>query len=99
MEFSFILLTFNMWLRDNESSLSPHYVMKTPKISKKELMAIAPTITAVEFEALCEKNGIHTSWLDVNIMNYNEDYYNVEVIEYNLFVAYYNGKLEEIYEL
>jgi hypothetical protein len=32
-------------------------------------------------------------------MNYNEEYYNVEVPEYGLFVAYYNGKLEEIYEL
>ena len=73
--------------------------MKTPKISKKELMAIAPTITAAEFEALCEKNRIHTSWLDVSVENYNREYYNVEVPEYGLFVAYYNGKLEEIYEL
>jgi hypothetical protein len=88
-----------MWLRDNEPSLPPHYDMKTPKITKKELIAIAPTITAAEFEALCEKNRIHTSWLDVNIMNYNEDYYNVEVMEFGLFVAYYNGKLEEIYDL
>jgi hypothetical protein len=77
----------------------PLYDMKTPKITKKELMAIAPTINAVEFEALCEKNRIHTSWLDVNLMNYNEEYYNVEILEYNLFVAYYNGVLEEIYEL
>jgi hypothetical protein len=88
-----------MWLGDNESSLPPHYDMKTPKISKKELMAIAPTINAVEFEALCEKNGIHTSWLDVSVENYNREYYNVEILEYGLFVAYYNGKLEEIYEL
>lgn len=73
--------------------------MKTPKISKKELKAIAPTINAVEFEELCERNGIHTSWLDVNLMNYNEEYYNVEVVEYGLEFIYYNGKLEEIYEL
>ena len=63
----------------------PLYDMKTPKISKKELMAIAPTINAVEFEALCEKNRIHTSWLDVSVENYNREYY--------------NGVLEEIYEL
>ena len=72
--------------------------MKT-KISKKELLAIAPTINAAEFEALCEHNGIHTSWLDVSIEDYNREYYNVEVGEYGLFVAYYNGKLEEIYYL
>ena len=73
--------------------------MKTPKITKRELIAIAPTITAAEFEALCEKNRIHTSWLDVSLMDYNDGYYNVEIMEYNLFVAYYNGKLEEIYDL
>ena len=73
--------------------------MKATKITKKELIAIAPTINAVEFETLCELNGIHTSWLDVSLMDYNDGYYNVEVLEYNLFVAYYNGKLEEIYEL
>ena len=77
----------------------PLYDMKTPKISKKELMAIAPTINAVEFEALCEKNGIHTSWLDVSVENYNREYYNVEVVEYGLEFIYYNGKLEEIIEL
>jgi hypothetical protein len=73
--------------------------MKAKKITKKELIAIAPTINAVEFESLCELNGIHTSWLDVSLMDYNDGYYNVEVLEYNLFVAYYNGKLEEIYDL
>lgn len=73
--------------------------MKAKKITKKELMAIAPTINAVEFETLCEKNNIHTSWLDVSLMDYNDGYYNVEVGEYGLFVAYYNGVLEEIYDL
>ena len=73
--------------------------MKATKITKKELIAIAPTINAVEFETLCERNGIHTSWLDVSLMDYNDGYYNVEVGEYGLFVAYYNGVLEEIYEL
>jgi hypothetical protein len=77
----------------------PLYDMKTPKISKKELMAVTPTINAVEFEALCEKNGIHTSWLDVSVENYNREYYNVEVVEYGLEFIYYNGKLEEIIEL
>ena len=73
--------------------------MKTPKIGKKELMAVAPTINAVEFEELCEKNGIHPMWLDVTITNYNEEYYNVEVSEYGLEFIYYNGKLDEIIEL
>ena len=77
----------------------PLYDMKTPKITKKELLAIAPTITAAEFEALCERNGIHTSWLDVSIDDYNREYYNVEVDGFGLFVAYYNGVLEEIYDL
>ena len=88
-----------MWLGDNESSLPPHYDMKTPKIRKTELMAIAPTINAVEFETLCEKNGIFVSWLDVSVENYNREYYNVEISEYGLEFIYYNGKLEEIIEL
>jgi hypothetical protein len=73
--------------------------MKTPKISKKELMAIAPTINAVEFEALCERNGIYPMWLDVTLTNYNEEYYNVEVSEYGLEFSYYNGVFEEVIEL
>ena len=73
--------------------------MKTSKITKKELMAIAPTITAAEFEELCERNGIFVSWLDVSVENYNREYYNVEVGEYGLEFIYYNGKLEEIIEL
>jgi len=73
--------------------------MKTPKITKRELISIAPTITAAEIEALCERNGIHTGWLDVSVEDYNREYYNVEVDEFGLFVAYYNGKLEEIYDL
>jgi hypothetical protein len=88
-----------MWLRDNKPSLPPLYDMKTPKITKKELIAIAPTINAVEFEALCEKNGIFVSWLDVSVENYNREYYNVEISEYGLEFIYYNGKLEEIIEL
>ncbi len=99
MEFSFILLIFNTWLRDNKPSLPPLYDMKTPKITKRELIAIAPTINAVEFEALCERNGIHTGWLDVSVEDYNREYYNVEVDEFGLFVAYYDGVLEEIYDL
>lgn len=74
--------------------------MKSPKISKKELVAIAPNINAVEFEALCERNRIHTSWLDIdNLMNYNEGYYNVEVVEFGIGFSYYNGKLEDVFEL
>jgi len=72
--------------------------MKAKKITKKELLAIAPTINAVEFETLCERNGIHTSWLDVSLMDYNDGYYNVEIPEYGLEVSYYNGVLESFFE-
>ena len=73
--------------------------MKATKITQKELFEIASTLDAVGFESFCELNGIHTSWLDVSVEDYNREYYNVEVGEFGLFVAYYDGKLEEIYDL
>ena len=72
--------------------------MKT-KISKKELLAIAPTINAAEFEAFCEKNKIDVSWLDVSLDDYNRDYYNVDLPAYSLNVCYLDGELQSIDEL
>lgn len=73
--------------------------MKTPKISKKELLALMPTMDAVEFHNFCDKNKIYDMWLDVCLTNFNTDYYNVELPEYDLFVSYYDGVFEEASEL
>ena len=73
--------------------------MKTPKISKQELISLMPTMDAVEFHNFCDKNKIYDVWNEVTITNFNTDYYNVELPEYGLFVSYYNGVLEEVSEL
>jgi len=74
--------------------------MKTPKITKKELMAIAPNMKAAEFEEWCESKRIHTSWVDVdNIMDYNDGYYNIEIVEYEMFFSFYNGEFEMMGEM
>jgi intein/homing endonuclease len=73
--------------------------MKTPKITKKELMGLMPIMDAVQFHNFCDRNKIFDVWDEVTITNFNTDYYNVELPEYGLFVSYYNGVLEEIYEI
>ena len=73
--------------------------MKTPKISKKELMSLLPLMDAVQFHNFCDRNKIYDVWNEVTITNFNTDYYNVELPAYGLFVSYYDGKLEEIYDL
>lgn len=60
-----------------------------------EIKEFAQANDATAFEKWCDENKIYISWLDVNIMDYNEDYYNVVLREYGVEVMYYNGKLEE----
>ncbi len=72
--------------------------MKT-KISKQELIGLMPLMDAVQFHNFCDRNKIFDVWDEVTITNFNTDYYNVELPEYGLFVSYYNGVLEEIYEI
>jgi hypothetical protein len=70
------------------------------KFTIEEIRNFAENLNAVEFEAFCDKAKIHTSWLDIdNLMNYNEGYYNVELRDYDLFVSYYDGVLEEFTKL
>ena len=88
-----------MWLGDNKPSLLPHYDMKPNQLSKKELISLLPTMDAITFHALCDKSGIMDVWLDVTLTNFNEGYYNVQLPAYGLEISYYDGVLEEIYEL
>lgn len=71
--------------------------MRTIKVRKtvNEVKEFAMNNDANGFEQYCTENNIDVSWLDVNIMDYNEDYYNVVLREYGVEVMYYNGKLEE----
>jgi len=73
--------------------------MKTPKITKKELMSLLPLMDAVQFHNFCDRNKIYDVWNEVTITNFNTDYYNVELPAYGLFVSYYNGVFEEASEL
>lgn len=72
--------------------------MKT-KISKKELIALLPTMDAVAFDNFCEENKIDVSWLDVSLEDYNREYYNVQLPAYGLEISYYDGVFEEVIEL
>lgn len=67
-------------------------------ITTSDIKKFAQSHSASEFEKYCDINNIHCSWLDVNIMNYDQDYYNVELPQYSLEVIYYDGKLEELNE-
>jgi hypothetical protein len=60
-----------------------------------EIKEFAMSNNAEAFDKFCDENKIVNGWLDVNIMDYNEDYYNVVLPEYGVDVMYYNGKLEE----
>lgn len=73
--------------------------MIATKITKKEIYDLAPTMDAKAFDEFCEKNNIDTTWLDVTLSDYNQEYYNVDLPTLGLNVIYYNGELEEIVEL
>jgi hypothetical protein len=73
--------------------------MSTIAITKKEIYEQAPKMDAVRFDAFCEKNGIESTWLDVTLTDYNQEYYNVDLPTLGLNVIYYDGVLEEIVEL
>lgn len=73
--------------------------MKTPKITKKELIGFLPTFDAVGFDAFCDKYKIDVTWLDVTLTDFNDEYYNVELPEFGLEISYYNGEFEECIEL
>ena len=89
---------YHMRVRDVPPLLTP-LDMKT-KISKTELMERARTMDASSFDDWCDGNNIHTSWVDVeNIMDFNEGYYLIEIVEYALEMCFYNGELEMISEI
>lgn len=69
------------------------------KYTKSDIKAIAAVKDAVGFERFCKDNNIEVTWLDVNLSNFNEDYYNVELPEYNLCLLFCDGKFEEAQEL
>jgi hypothetical protein len=73
--------------------------MKTPKITKKELIGLMPTMNADTFHRFCDRNKIYDVWLDVTLTDFNDGYYNVELPAYGLFVSYYDGVFEEASEL
>ena len=69
------------------------------KFSKIELQTIAANTDAVGFDKFCEDNGIRNIWLDVTLTDFNDGYYNVELPEYGINVAYYGGVLDFIDDL
>jgi len=73
--------------------------MIATKITKKEIYDLAPKMDAKAFDAFCEKNNVDTTWLDVTLSDYNQEYYNVDLPTLGLNVIYYDGALEEIVEL
>lgn len=63
-----------------------------------EIRTFAETNDAVAFDKYCDVNGISNEWLEVCVTDFNDEYYNVYLSEYDTHVMYYNGKLEEFNE-
>ena len=63
-----------------------------------EIRTFAETNDAVAFEKYCKTNHVCNEWLDVSMMNFNDEYYNVYLPDYKVNVLYYNGELEEFIE-
>lgn len=69
-------------------------------IKVAEIKKFAKEHNAVEFEKFCNDNAIHVSWVEIeDLLNYNEGFYNVELIEYDLGLLFCDGILEEMYSL
>jgi hypothetical protein len=79
--------------------LKPLIHMINPMITLNEIRTFAQNNDAVEFERWCDINGLPVEWLDVNLTDFNEGYFNVDLFLHGVNVIYYNGVLEEITEL
>lgn len=60
-----------------------------------EIIETAKTLDANQFAEFLDKNKIEWEMLDCNIMDYNDEFFNILLSDYdNQSIAYYNGKFE-----
>jgi len=60
----------------------------------KNILKKAKHSNAIEFERFLTKNNIKNTWLDVDIMDYNRDYFNITLDDYdNENILFYEGVL------
>lgn len=60
-----------------------------------QIIAKAKVSDAVQFEKFLEENSISNTWLDVCITDYNEDYFNITLDDYDDFdIVFFNGVYE-----
>ena len=64
-------------------------------MTKEQILAKAETSDAKQFAKFLDDNKINWTMLDVNIMNYNEDYFNISLDDFDgENVMFYNGVYE-----
>ena len=61
-----------------------------------QILQKAEQMDAVQFDKFLTENKINNTWLDVCITDYNQDYFNITLDDYDYHnVIFYNGVYEE----
>ena len=67
------------------------------KIALTEIIETAKTLDANQFAEFLDKNKIEWEMLDCNIMDYNDEFFNISLSDYNHeSIEYYNGQFHEM---
>jgi hypothetical protein len=62
-----------------------------------EIIEKAKTSDANQFAEFLDMNKIEWEMLDCNIMDYNDEFFNISLIDYDdTLIEYYNGKFHEM---
>jgi hypothetical protein len=79
-------------------TLNPLTDMINPMITLNEIRTFAENNNAAEFWEWCDINGLPFEWLDVNLTDLNDGYFNINLFVHGANVIYIDGVLEEITE-
>ena len=60
-----------------------------------QILAKAEISDAVQFEQFLTDNNISNTWLDVCLTDYNQEYFNIVLDDYDHDVIFYNGVYEK----
>ena len=62
-----------------------------------EIIEIAKKLDANQFAQFLDMNKIEWEMLDCNIMDYNDEFFNISLPDYDdTLIEYYNGKFHEM---
>jgi hypothetical protein len=67
------------------------------KFELTEIIEKAKTLDANQFAEFLDTNKIEWEMLDCNIMDYNDEFFNISLTDYDYEpIEYYNGKFHEM---